>query len=216
MSQEAAEVILIAVAGVGVVVWLGGFWFLVASYRKGMVAAECPSDHFGYFEESTRNWSLGTIEVDGQADVLLDKATSLLVKQGSWVILEKTRDRIVFERSGLLIGQPKQGQLRFVSLGGNRTRIDYAIEGTAYRWLLWLGAFFQLCGLVALFVGGWAIYTFCVQSPDPQIRVQTVQIVQVVHFLWPPFLCGALYRRRKRIPSESVEALLRSLPFCEG
>ncbi len=114
MTQEAAQMIFFGLTTVSVLVWLAGLWFLVASCRKGMAATECPSDHFGYFEESTRNWSLGSIEVDGQAEALLDKATSLLVKQGSIVILEKTKDRLVFEQSGLMLGQPKQGEVRFL------------------------------------------------------------------------------------------------------
>lgn len=216
MSHEIAQLILIGVAVVSIAVWLVGLWFLVVSYRKGMTATECPSDHFGYFEQWPKNCLLGSVDVDGQPGALLEKAVSLLVKQGSFVILEKTKDRLVFEQSGTLVGQPKQGQARFMSLGSGRSRIDYLLQAPSYRWLLWLGGFFQACGLVALIVGGWVIYTFCVQSPDPDTRVQTIQMVQVVHFLWPPFLCGALYRQRKRVPREGMETLLRNLPFYEG
>lgn len=217
MSPELAKAILIALAATGLVVWLIGLWFLVGSYRRGTTAAECPADHFGQFEQFPKDWLLGSIEVDGQPANLVAKAASFVARQGTVTILERTNDRLVFERGALaLAGLPERGQARFISLGTGRSRIDYAIQVSACRWLLFLGGLFQAFGLAALTVGGWVIYVFCVQSPDPQIRVQTIQMVQVVHFLWPPFLCGALYRRWKRVPRESIESLLRNLPYLDG
>jgi hypothetical protein len=41
-------------------------------------------------------------------------------------------------------------------------------------------------------------------------------MIQVIHFLWPPFLCGALYRQRRRSVKEGFEALLQNLPFVKA
>jgi hypothetical protein len=214
MSTEAAQTILAAAMMVCSFVWLVGLWFLVGSYRTNRT--EQPEDHFAHSEQLPSHWFLGSVEVDGQPNALVDKTASILVCQspGSLKILERSNDRLAFEWVGpLLAGQPQRGQLRFAAQGSGRTRIDYAIEPSAHPWLLWLGVSFQLCGLIALVVGGWVIYEYCLPSPDPQIRAQAIQMVQVVHFLWPPFLFGGLYRQRKRAAKEGFEVLLRNLPF---
>ena len=54
----------------------------------------------------------------------------------------------------------------------------------------------QLLGLAAILIGFWLIGTYVVPNPNPAIRGQTFQMLQVVHFLWPPFLFGWLHRLR--------------------
>lgn len=216
MSEEVARTILITITSVGGVVWLIALRFLVASRRKGKSVPETASDHFGLFEPLPKNWLLGSVEVSGQPHIMIENAVAILIKQGPYSILEKTKDQLAFEQSGLAQPGPRQARLRFMSSGSGRTRIDYTIQASTYGWLLWLGGMFQLLGLIALVGGSWVINAFCVQSPDPEIRIQTVQIVQVVHFLWPPFLCGALYRHKSRASTEGLETLLRNLPYYQG
>jgi len=71
----------------------------------------------------------------------------------------------------------------------------------------------QLLGLVALGVGFWLIRTCVVTHPNPGVRAQAVQMVQAVHFLWPPFLCGALYRRGRSTIRNGFEVLIHNLPY---
>jgi hypothetical protein len=217
MTTETAQVILVSVTTLASAVWLIGLWFLVASYRTGRT--EQLPDHFSHSEQLPKNWFLGSVEVDGQPGALVEQAASLLVRagSGSLKIVERTADRLAFEQIGLTpLGLPKQGQLRFTSVGSGRTRIDYAVEPPGLRLLLWLGGIFQACGLVALVAGGWAISEYCVPSPDPNIRAQAVQMLQVAHFLWPPFLCGALYRHRRRALTNQFDFLVRNLPHYVG
>jgi len=81
------------------------------------------------------------------------------------------------------------------------------------RGLLWWGASFQLLGLIALAVGFWLIRTYVVPDPDPAVRGQTVQMAQAVHFLWPPFLFGALYRRGYKALRTALDTLVHNLPY---
>jgi len=74
---------------------------------------------------------------------------------------------------------------------------------------------FQVLGLIAIVVGYWAIATYVIPSPDPGVRWQAVQMVQAVHFLWPPFLFGARYRRSVREVTAQFQALANNLPFCK-
>lgn len=210
MSAALAQSILFTVAAVATVIWVFGLWFLVSSARMGI--PEPSTDHFGQIEQVPKHAILGSVEVDGQPNVLVEKLGVLLVRQApsSVKIVEKTRDRLAFELIAPMRGAmlPQRGQLYFTSLGSGRSRIDYAIELPFLRWLLRLGGLFLALGLIALVVGGWVIYEYCLPSPEAAIRTQAIQIAQVAHFLWPPFLFGGLYRQKRRLMKEGLETLL--------
>lgn len=220
MDTEAAQIVLGVIVAIGAVFWLTGLQFLTGSTRA--VKSSQPDESDPPFTES-RNRLAGTAEVDGQPSVLAIKAASLLARNspfGPVKIVEKADDRIKFERLGPgIANQPaarwfRQGDLRFVTAGRGRCRIEWAVELAKMGWLLLWGLLFQVFGLVALVVGGWAIYTYVVSSPDPAVRWQTLQMLQVGHFLWPPFLFGSLYRRGRREVAAQFEALANNLPFC--
>jgi hypothetical protein len=141
---------------------------------------------------------------------------------GAVKIVEKSEGHVTFERVGAgTTNQPanlwfRRGELRFTPLGTGRTRVEWAVEPLALSWLLRLGVLFQVAGLVALVVGCWAVYTFVVSSPRPEVRWQTFQMFQVVHFLWPPFLFEALYRRGPTAVAAQFEALANNLPYHNG
>jgi hypothetical protein len=59
----------------------------------------------------------------------------------------------------------------------------------------------------------WAVFTYLVSAPEPAVRWQTLQMLQVVHFLWPPFLFGALYRRGMKEVTAQFEAVAYNLPY---
>ena len=136
-------------------------------------------------------------------------------------ILQRTDESLRFEAAaGAVPATPagqclRRGQLRFTPLGADRTRIDYAVEVSAGRGLLWGGAAFVALGLVALVVGCWAIQTWAIPNPNPGIRGQTFQMFQVVHFLWPPFLFGGIYRMQRRAVRDGFDALVHNLPYHE-
>src|SRR5262245_16452255 len=215
VSAETAQTVLVAIAAVGAVVWLVGLWFLAGSYKAGTTVPDPMTDPFADIERQGANWLLGNVELNGQPAALKESAASRLTKASSGClrIVEQSGNRVAFERVGpLLGGLPERGELRFSSPASNRTRIDYAVEIQGRRWLLRVGALFQVLGLVALVGGYWALQEFCVPSPNPDIRTQAVQMVQAIHFLWPPFLFGGLYRRTRKATRDAFETLLYSLP----
>ncbi len=225
MSTEAAQLTLAAITLVGTVVWLISLQFLVLTYRKGKSRQSASAFSLDNPEQLPDDWFLGSADVDGQPSALLDKAVAILARQsalqpgafGPLKITERTASRVAFERVGpMLAHQPfHQGRLMFTSLGNARTRIDFAVELARGRWLLRLGWAFLAAGFLALSLGCWAIYVFCVSSNNPAVRVQAVQMVQCVHFLWPPFLFGGLYRHRMNSVLSSFEALVHNLPYLE-
>lgn len=208
MSPDSAQILLLAITVVAAVVWMVGVQFLLVSART-----KKPDDLV-----ASENSLTGSVEVDGQANLLADKAASMIAKGvlGPVKITEKTADRIGFERFGLATrNQPwfQRAELRFTQVRQGRSRIEWAVELSNRTWLLWLGGLFQVLGLLALVAGGWAIYTFVISSPNPAVRWQTLQMLQVSHFLWPPFLMGGLYRQGMKQAAAQFEALANNLPY---
>ena len=77
----------------------------------------------------------------------------------------------------------------------------------ARRRLLLMSILVFAVPLVILLVAG-VIWQFVVPNGHPAIRWQVVQMVQIVHVLWPPFLVAALYRRQRRAAESAVGSLL--------
>jgi hypothetical protein len=227
MSAELAQTILIAIAGIGFIVWLIALRFLLVTSRMTRTVDAPTTEDLSVSESRAGNCFFGSADVEGEPDALIEKALGLLAKMsalgpgafGPLKIVERSKDRIVFEKTGLAGAAPayaggyRQGIFRFAALGKNRTRIDYAIEFDQGRWMLGLGWAFQMVGLLVLSVGCWVVYNFCVTSPDPNVRVQSVQMVQASHFLWPPFLLGGLYRQRRNAVYSAFDALVHNLPY---
>src|SRR5262249_29891763 len=202
MSSETAEVVLAIICTIAAIVWLTGLWFLLSSQRAGSAASLQTDDDFGGSESLPKDWARGRVEVEAPIQGLADKAAAALVKlsSGAISVSDKTQDRLSFQRVGPpLAGLPERGEIQFSSLGSNRTQADYAIEQRGYLGLLWAGPIVKAVGLIALVAGGWAIYEFCVPSPNPEVRAQSLQMLQIAHLFWPPFLLGGLYRARRRI-----------------
>jgi hypothetical protein len=222
VDPEAAQILLLAITAVAVIVWLIGLRFLVASARAGKPGPGDENAETDFSPSAATNQLTGSAEVEGQPGVLAARAASVLAKGnpfGPIKIVEKTASRIVFERLvPSVVNQPasrwfRRGELRITPLGQGRSRVEWAVELTNMGWLLKLGALFQVLGLVAIAVGCWAIYTYVVSSPDPAVRWQTLQMLQVSHFLWPSFLVGGLYRRGRREVAARFEALAHNLPY---
>jgi hypothetical protein len=227
MDPEVARVVLAVITAAGAVVWLAGLQFLLASSRARRSGTRHDPAEVALAGGPPEGWLAGSAEVEGQASALASRAAAVLAQSspsafGPVMILEKADDHVRFEQAGVGVGNRpagqwfRRGELRFTPLGPGRTRVEWAVEPADLRWLLWLGGLFQAAGLAALVIGAWAVYTFLASSPDPAARWQTFQMLQAVHFLWPPFLFGALYRRGTTAVAAQFEALAHNLPYLDG
>jgi hypothetical protein len=221
MTAETAQTILYSICAVGFVVWLIGLLFLVSCARKPRSA---PAERFELAEATRPNMILGETEIEGRPAELATKAASILAEGkiasfGPVKILERTSERVAFEGATVSPNTPglsrcvRRGEIRFASTGMDRTRAEYSIEVSGGRGLLLAGAIVQALGLVALIGGFLLIRTFVVPNENLGIRGQTVQMVQVVHFLWPPFLFGGLYRMRIRAVRGAFDTFVHNLPY---
>ena len=229
MNVEMARMVLAVITGIGAGIWLLAFRFLLAAGAKpkpGQQAEEAPAEeHAARISRWPENWVSGSVEVAGQPALLADQAVSFLARGDMQVlgpikIVEKTDDRIVFERPGPSThpagGWFRTGELHFTPLQPGRTRIDWGCGPFHLGWMLKAAWAIQCCGLIALIAGCLAIYHFVISSPDPAVRWQTVQMVQVIHFLWPPFLFGGLYRKVMQETAARLDTLASNLPYQAG
>lgn len=218
MDVQTAHLILYLITAVALVVWAVGLRFVVASARQPRVA-----ETFDALQPTGGLPIQGTAEVEGQPEELSLRAASILAKGiagqlGPVRIVDRTADAVVFEGAPMSVGlgrYVRQGALHFAAVSANRTRIDYALKASQVKGLLWGGAIFQVLGLIAIAAGFCLISAFAVDNANPAVRAQTVQMVQVCHFLWPPFLFGALYRRGPGALRGAMDTFVRNLPFCE-
>jgi hypothetical protein len=220
MDPETARIVLFGIAAVEVTVWLVSLQFVLTTIRherdRQRQAAEVLQT-----SELPPNCICGSAEVEGQPADLAAKSAGLLAKGlpplGPIKILERTEQRVVFENVDLGMNQPggflRQGQLRFSPAAAGRTRIDYAIELRRSNVLLGLAMAFQVLGLIALVTGFTLIYAFVVDDPNPGIRAQSIQMVQAIHFLWPPFLFAGLSRVGRKRAMGGIELFISNLPY---
>ena len=224
MDTEIAQVVLGVITGIAAATWLIGLRFLLSSARKGASSEDTSHGLLDEGKSSPTRRLAGGAEIEGEAGSLSARA-ALLLANGTVIpyvpvkIVEKTENHIRFEAIGpvgnnpSVVGWFREGLLWFTPLGQKRTRVEWVVELADRDWLLWLGGLFQAVGLIALVAGCWATYTFVVRSPDPSLRWQTFQMLQVSHFLWPPFLFGGLYRQGRKVIAARFEAFAHNLPY---
>ncbi len=133
-------------------------------------------------------------------------------------IISRTAESVTFEGDAASTGigrYVRQGAIHFARVGQNKTRIEYALDVPRSKALLVGGLIFQVLGLVAIAAGFLLLSTYVADARNRAVRAQSVQMVQVIHFLWPPFLFGALYRNRQGALRSTFETFIRNLPFVE-
>ncbi len=221
MDITLARTVFFAIVLFETTIWICAGYFLLTSSRSRRSNAEWQEPDAA--EPHVDGWISGSTDVEGEAGVLAARAARLLAQGmpqqlGPVKVLDLADDRVRFERTGLA-NAPHQwfrrGELSFTPVATGRTAVSWLVEPTTSPWLLRLGWIFQLLGLLALIGGGWAVYTFLASAHEPALRWQTLQMLQAVHFLWPPFLFGGLYRAGGRSIRAQFETLVQNLPYCE-
>jgi hypothetical protein len=221
MESDSSTWIVIALTAVGAVVWLAGLAVMARATRELRARAQEAAARFDIEERSAAGTLVGEGEVEGRPEELSEKLAGLLARDGMppfgpIKIVACDRSELVFESAGLnpgtAAGSIRGGRFRF-SPAGSRTRIEYAIEAPSGHVLIAIGWLFIVLGLAALAAGCWIMFAYVIPSPNPGVRGQAVQMVQVCHLLWPPFLFAALSRQPARMIQARVSAMIHNLPY---
>jgi hypothetical protein len=173
MDEQTAKIIIAAGGCVGVLFWLTA----IGLYRK-LAATENPRRY-----ESTVKNRQPAETIDG-----LLQRSQLFSPQAR---LERVADnRLVVHQTGIALELEASRQ-------GSDTRLAATVDDSAltHRFQLGLGAFVLI--LMPIVIGGVlaALWHLVAPSEKDPVRWQAVQVVQIVHVLWPPFLIYFIWRR---------------------
>ncbi|MCI0685239.1 MAG: hypothetical protein L0Y71_24330 [Gemmataceae bacterium] len=221
MILELHSVLLYAIAAVAAVVWLCGLMFLLATTRRRSASPTWADEDEALYEPGHITVH-GCAEVAGAPAELAAKAAGHLAQHGAVnlgpvKILEQTDGRVIFEAMPHLGGRfIRRGVLEFHGQPSGRTQIDYAVLIPKRGGLLLAAWIFQILGLIALVVGFSLLHALVVPHPNPNVQWQSVQMAQVVHFLWPPFLFAGLYRRVQSHVRNTFDSLVHNLPYLQS
>lgn len=226
MSTETAQLIIIGIAGVALVVWIISVIVVRNATKWKRPAEVMGSESEQNTEVVSEDMYARSVVIEGDSRDLLERATAQIVREalspfGTLKIVNKTSDTIEFEQiGGNFAAQQmqrwfKRAKLQFTSMGGNQTQVEYALELSSYRWMLVLAMIFQILGIIAIGIGAWLLLTYVATDVRPGVRGQSFQMIQCVHFLWPPFLFGMLYSRGRKAVVGQFDAFVHNLPYAK-
>lgn len=207
MTHEMARTVVLSGLFAGIVVWM---WSVARS--RAMIERGGP-----------KPISKETFEVAGDPETLARRIASALTMSGNLFFAPM---RIESVESGKVrfrgpSGFPMipffadlEGEFSIEIAGHQETRVSYStnngVEKRAGKIALMLSL---LVGLPLVVLVGGLLTIFVVDSPDENVRRQAVQIVQIVHGLWPPFLIHYLGKRFQRMVEEGLGQVVDRLRF---
>lgn len=208
MDPETARITHYAILAGGVLVWLAALWFHRRAFRT------VDPLHPDVLAE-------GEIEVPAPRGTVRDRLVqSLRVRPGELggsFLIERADDRRVSGRASVFPTTTSPRRAGF--------EVDLADVGSGTRatWRVTKGAGSGLRRASALFVyflspavlaaAAVVMAAFVLPSDDPSVRAQSIQTIQVIHFLWPPFLLASLGRRIDRLVGTWLETALQNAAF---
>jgi hypothetical protein len=208
VSHETARLIHLVALGAGVLVWLVALRFHFRAFRR---TDDLDPEVLAGGEE----------EVAAPRGAVRDRVVEALRSGGSSpfssVLIEEATDRRIAGRASALPAGHSGRRLAFeieLTDQGSATRGAWRVRGSGSSGLkVASGVFVFLLAPAALAAAAFLIPAYILKSDDPSVRGQALQTLQVVHFLWPPFLFGALYRRNARMVGTMLENVLRNAAF---
>ncbi len=223
MDPEVAKAIVIGIAFVALLVWLFALQMMMRASRERRALSDDVAQDTG--AEHPSGTITGSAEVPGQPDALSAKLAERLARDGLGFlgpirITHADRREVSFEAIGHTpggAGAPpanlRRGVVTFSS-AGNKTRIEYHVEAGSGRGLLTIGWLCIALGLAAVVIGLCVEFYVVIPSPQAAIRAQAFQMIQVIHFIWPPFLFAHISRQPARLIRNQFEALIHNLPYA--
>lgn len=137
-------------------------------------------------------------------------------------ITERTAERISIRKTGPLVCNQPSGmyfsdaEFTLTPAGEERVVVKYRLgfERLLNRTrTVALGLILGL-GLPALLIGGGLTWFFVVNNVNPTVRWQTLQMLHIAHFLWPPFLFLSMYQTGRRHARTFISNLLSLLELA--
>jgi len=206
MSPEAAWTVHLSILAAGVVAWLIAARFHASSFRlpdpgrPGLLAA----DEAG---------------LDRPPDEVRERILDALRSSGGAVAIERADEGEIAGRISVMSGRSSMRPVPFaiaLAPDGGGTRAGWAIrrdperaDGLRLASLLFL----VVLGPGAMLAAGGLVQTLAIPSDDPESRTLAWQTIQIVHFLWPPFLFAGLRRLTVKNARRAIGNVVRNTAF---
>lgn len=232
MTPDTADLVLYLITGVACVVWMIAFRCLwrLNHPLAAVVPAGGDSDRYEVSHDTAEPLAeaenelicvaSGKTEIAANYDQLsLRLARQIAQKMPAARIVSQSPQAIVLEPIGFgnWMGFARV-DIALSPMGDQRTEISHQVwqqRSQAPAWAWWLSGI----GIVVIVVGYALIKTLVVNHPNPAVRWQTVQMVQVIHFLWPPFLAVAFAKARTTAAEAMagmLDGVITNLPYVDG
>jgi hypothetical protein len=100
--------------------------------------------------------------------------------------------------------------------GSRGSRMEWSVDGSRLLSPLrpWSTAI-ALAGLLALVAAGILMPVLVIPDPRPDVHFQVFQTIQVVHFLWPPFLVSTIAQRLRTQIEQRAADWLANLAYLD-
>ncbi len=198
MTEANAKLFILAALGVAVVVWVAVLALLVW-WRKPRATA--PME-----QVLPKRSPLAVRNALGRAAALMQPPWDLIggdTAQGA--------SHAVFEAPTMARASARV-RIDVATSAENGTVVTAKVEPSdATPWLLWTTALFLV--LIPIVAGGLAAWTWgrVQAAPNDAARLQVMQMMQVVHVLWPPFLFLGLWRAASGVAHKQARRFVTTL-----
>ena len=194
MDEDTAKAIVIAGVSIGAIVWLMVLKQLIRMRKQATrVHREVTLHNLSKKQAMTALLRLLTEP---------NQTTPYTPINSPLRILERSADRVNFE------SHKCETMVEFRDRGSGvnvETEFDCSRIHNFYTRILTL--FVVTFIPAAIYAATYIIWRYVIPNPNPGVRWQVVQICQIVHVLWPPFLFSHQYKQARSIAEAFVDML---------
>jgi hypothetical protein len=199
MDEELAKLIIAAGFFVGLAFWLIAFTL----YRR-IASAETLERFETKIPDAPPAEVIRILLADGKPLLTEGRLFSLMAPR----VTRPADNRLIVDHGGI--------EVRFEATragGGSLLVAEVDSAGHARKYQLGFGVYVLI--VMPLIVGGLAVWmwNYVAASAAPAVRWQSLQIMQICHFLWPPFLFYFNWKVRR---TQAVNSAANLLVFAEA
>lgn len=186
MDEQTAKIVILVGAAVG-----AAFWLIAILLYRAMAAAETVQQFSAHLPGRLPGEAINDLLAEGRMFAAESRVDRL------------ADDRLTVTQSGIEVS------VEAVRESGG-TRLLATLDDSRYTRKFLLGFAAYVLVLMPLVVGGapLALWHFVAASDSAAVRGQALQVMQIVHLLWPPFLIYYLWKKLRERAANSVSNLL--------
>lgn len=231
MSVETADLVLYLITGIACAVWMISFrclWGMNHPRTRRTFTSDAANDLYEVEQQSsTGSSATELVSIAAGKTQIAGNFEDMSARLARQVAQRLPAAKIVSQTANELILGPtatsrwlgfERIDVRFTPLGENLTEVEHQVWQKPPRAPLWAWCL-SAVGLVAIVVGYLLIKTLFVSHPNPAVRWQTVQMVQVIHFLWPPMMALVPVKASKtagQAVAGVLDGMITNLPYVES